>query len=515
MSSDAPKNEKEKNNSINLFSSNFNKFFNKIKYSKNIAEADDKINSCSKSTINNNKTKNKKINRAHNPQLNSLKEYEFIYNESKIPNAKKNINIIENTNLSKTTINKAEDKQTENNLNEPKIKKGNKQLTKKSQSNTFNSPSPMNTILTIKAKYYQNKYKSRQLDKKISKRNNSQNNFENFLQNVKERQKKKEDYINKIRSKSIEKENMEIQKNPKISKNSENLAKSLKREPLYQKKPLNEEKILDKKFECFYTKNYLDNNYNNKNNNKNDNIHIMNNRTLDEKFNKFYESNLRWKKDLEERNIIKRKSKNEEYEQYLGNYSFTPTLNKNSINIIESKNKTSEYNNDINDLYYDEDYYDKEKIERMKIKLKPYINSYYGMNMPYMYRKQMLNKTASDKDIRKNMYHNSNYKMNKTLKNRNYKINYKTDEKMYKKKEEHKNISVNENQKKQKKKLDLNKRGNDYYLLIKIKELHKEKNNKKKELYKLNIRPGTAWNLEAVNNVIPRQRIGHIIEGLL
>ena len=241
----------------------------------------------------------------------------------------------------------------------------------------------------------------------------------------------------------------------------------------------------------------------------------MNNRTLDEKFSKFYESNLRWKKDIEERNTIKRKSIDKEYEQYLGNYSFTPTLNKNSIIIIESKNKTNEYNNDINDLYYDEDYYDKEKIERMKIKLKPYINSYYSMNMHYMYRKKMLNKTASDKEMRKNMYHNSNYKMNKNLKNKSYKINYKTDEKMYKKKEEHKNISVNEKQKKQSKKLDLNKRGNDYYLLIKIKELNKEKNNKKKELYKLNIRQGTAWNLEAVNNVIPRHRCGHIIEGLL
>ena len=507
MSSDASKNEKEQNNSVNLFSSNFNKFFNKIKYSKNTAEANDKINSSSKSTINNNKTKNKKINKTHNPQLNSLKEYEFIYNESKIPNAKNSINKIKSNKLSKTTINKIEDKQTENNLNEQKIKKGNKQLNKKSKSNIFNSPSPMNTILSIKAKYYQNKYKSRQLDKKNSKRNNSQNNFEHFLQNVKERQRKKEDSINKIRSKSIEKENMEIQKNPKISKNSENLAKSLKREPLYQKKPLNEEKILDKKFECFYAKNYLDNIYNNKNNN----IYILNNRTLDEKFSKFYESNLRWKKDIEERNTIKRKSIDKEYEQYLGNYSFTPTLNKNSIIIIESKNKTNEYNNDINDLYYDEDYYDKEKIERMKIKLKPYINSYYSMNMPYMYRKKMLNKTASDKDMRKNMYHNSNYKMNKTLKNKSYKINYKTDEKMYKKKEEHKNISVNEKQKKQSKKLDLNKRGNDYYLLIKIKELNKEKNNKKKELYKLNIRQGTSWNLEAVNNVIPIHRCGHII----
>ena len=140
MSSEASKNEKEKNNSVNLFSSNFNKFFNKIKYSKNTAEANDNINSSSKSTINNNKTKNKKINKTHNPQLNSLKEYEFIYNESKIPNAKKNINKIESTNLSKTTINKAEDKQTEKSLNEPKIKKGNKQLTKKSKSNIFNSP---------------------------------------------------------------------------------------------------------------------------------------------------------------------------------------------------------------------------------------------------------------------------------------------------------------------------------------------------------------------------------------
>ena len=36
MSSKASKNEKEKNKSIDLFSSNFNKCYNKLKYSKKI-----------------------------------------------------------------------------------------------------------------------------------------------------------------------------------------------------------------------------------------------------------------------------------------------------------------------------------------------------------------------------------------------------------------------------------------------------------------------------------------------
>ena len=78
-----------------------------------------------------------------------------------------------------------------------------------------------------------------------------------------------------------------------------------------------------------------------------------------------------------------------------------------------------------------------------------------------------------------------------------------------KKKEENKEITVKN------KKSDSNKKGKDYFLLLKIKELKKEKEEKKRELYKLNIRQGTAWNLESVNNVIPRQKCGHIIEGLL
>ena len=52
-------------------------------------------------------------------------------------------------------------------------------------------------------------------------------------------------------------------------------------------------------------------------------------------------------------------------------------------------------------------------------------------------------------------------------------------------------------------------------MIIKIKELKKEKDNKKKELYKLNVRQGTAWNEEVINNIIPKQKCGHIIEGLL
>ncbi len=515
MSSKASKNEKEKNKSIDLFSSNFNKCYNKLKYSKKNSETNNNINNTTNNVDNNNLSLQTNISKTKNAKSSPLKQFEYTYNESKIPNAKQNIKQIQNSSLNNKPINKTNkinNIKLETNTNKPKEKQINKKVINNEKiKNVFNSPSPMNITASNKSKLYQNKFKSRQPEEKKLKRNKSQtNNLELFLQNVKEHQKKREENLNKIRNKSLDKESSELQQKPKISKNSQILLKNIKREPLYQKQPLNEEKKLDKNFLDFYTKNFEDNKDNHQNNSSN----ILYNKTVDEKFSKFYQCNLKWKKDIEEKNNEKRNSKNKKYEECLGNYTFTPILNKNSMTIVDNKNKIIyNNNNEINVLYFDDEYYDKEIIDRIKIKLKPYINSYYSMNMPYMYKKKMLNKTASDSDLRKNMYHNYNYKTNKTARSKNNKINYKMDEKKYKKKEEHKNMVAKTD--KQKKKIKLNKKDRDYYLLTKIKELQKDTGNKKKELYKLNIRQGTSWNLDAVNNVIPAQKCGHIIEGLL
>lgn len=116
--------------------------------------------------------------------------------------------------------------------------------------------------------------------------------------------------------------------------------------------------------------------------------------------------------------------------------------------------------------------------------------------------------------MRKKTYHNYDYiyKMRQIKKNENYKLNYTMNEKKYKhiKKEKKKD----EDNKKMNKKY-INKKDKDICLIKKLKELKIDKKVKKIELYKLNIRQGMAWNQDVINNIIPKQKCGHIIEGLL
>ena len=507
MSSDVIKNtnidslNKDKNKSINTFSKNFNKCFNKIKYSK---KSNDNNNTESSNNINN--LKNNIITKNNNTQSNTLMEFEFIYNDSINKNTNSKLN---------TKLNKEKDikNKTSNNNSEKKYKNDIK------YNNTYNLPvddkkkysykKPMNKALSAKSPLYQNKNKyknGRPTGEKKLKRNLSQkNHLEIFLQSVKDHQIKKETNINNIRNKTLEKENSEIKNHPEISEGSLMLLKNIKREPLYQKIPLNEEKNLDKNFKSFYSKNIDDKI------DKINNTHLikspLNSKTIDEKFSKFYENNLKWKKTIEERNDNKRNNK-KEFEDIIGNCSFKPKLNKNSINIIDKKNRNKTIDYEINNNLYDHEN-EKELIEKLKIKLKPILNEHYNKNKSFISKKSaLLIRTLSDNNMRNNMYHNYNYKKKQNVNNKNIKINYKTREKKYKNKKEEKKDE-------KEKKINLNKKGKDYYLLLKIRQLQKEKADKKKELYKLNIRQGTAWNLEAINSVVPRHQCGHIIEGLL
>ena len=487
--------EQGKNNSINSFSSNFNQYLNKYKYSK-------KSNNNKNDIINNNKKNNINTN-SKKANSNTLLEFEFIYNDfSKNSKSKSKTN----------------NYQKANNKNKNKLIKLNKCPT----NNVFNSPK--SKALVIKSKLYQNKYKSRQpLEKNKSKRSLSQkNNFEIFLQNVKESQIKKEKSLNELRNRTLQKEKSEILSHPKILKYSSYLLKNIERQPLYQKTPLNNDNKLDKNFGVFYTKNFYDRNQNNNTINYNKNIEDnkntlikipLNNKTIEEKYSKFYENNLKWKKEIEKNNDNKRNCKKVECEKFFGNYSFKPLLDKNSIKIVDKKrNRSIDY--DINnDIYNAEN--GKALYDKFKIKLKSIITNYYRNNIPYLKKKKdLLNRTLSDNISREKAYNNYNYKSIKAIKNKNYKMNYKKNETKYKKiKKEEKKLTE---RKINKRKNDMKNKGKDYYLLLKIKELQKEKEEKKKkELYKLNIRQGTSWNLEAINNIIPRQKCGHIIEGLL
>ena len=483
--------EKVKNKKINTFSKN--KSHKLFIHHKNTVKNNNKINS-----TNNNKTTTTSNYNNYSNQLNinTLLEFEFFFNESQ----NKDVHTKQKTNNKlKNEIKDNNNSSISNNSSFTNIK-----------NNPFNSH--MNNILLLKRKYYDNKYKNKQPSRQILlKRKFCQKNFDIFLQSVQKHQIKKETKINYIRSKSIEKESSEIKKHPEMSKHSILLLTTINRKPLYQKRPLNEVKSIDNIVRSFYYKNFDEGN---------DNSFIkkpdINSRTLDEKFSKFYQDNIKWKKSIEEKNNLKRNNNRQRYEEKIRKYSFKPLLDKNSINIIDKLNRFKGIDNNINnDLtnYRDE----KELINRFKSKLKPIIyNNYYNsINKPIINKRSpFMQRNKSDNDMRKKTYHNYDYiyKKRQIKKNENYKLNYTINEKKYQdtKKEKKKD----EDNKKMNKKYIKNK-DKDLCLIKKLKELKKDKKVKKIELYKLNIRQGMAWNQDVFNKIIPKQKCGHIIEGLL
>lgn len=506
---------KNNNNDVNAFSNNFNKCLNKYKYSKN-SQDNNPENSKINNNDNNNKATSNKNNSRNNANTSSLAEFEFFFNDSQ----NKNNNTKQNLMLSRATTAKTND----NNRNKTGIKPSQSYTTSNNNNNNLTNNnnniiknnSLMNKVLSNKIPMGPGKSKTKnKISGKNKKKNLSVKTFDHFLQNVKDYQKKRETYLNNLRSQSLEKETAELKQCPSISKNSLLLAKNKKRYPLYQKQPLNEEKNLDKKFQVFYSRNLFDNT---------DNAFTgkmqLNNRTVDEKFSNFYNSNLKWKEKVEETNNKRRDNyKNLEDEIYSKDLSFKPILDKNSLNIVDRKIR-----NNCGDYYVNNDLIDgdndREMIEKLKTKLKPILNEYYINNSkkPYSNKRSIyLQRCKSDNNMRNNVYHNSNYKINQNSKNKNCKINYKINEKKYTKEKKGKSEEKKGKEEKKRKteKKGIDKKKKEYYLLIKIQELKKDKDKKKKELYKLNVCQGSAWNEDVVNNILPKQKCGHIIEGLL
>ena len=482
-------------NNADIVSDNFNQIYKKILSVKKTKDTNK----------NNNPALNKNISKN---QLNiiSSTELEFVYNNSqnkiedlkKNPqiskiNSKKHFNRNKKKNLSLKSYTSTQSNNTISNQKKDNI-----------GANKISSSKNVEKIIKTTIK------KTR--EKKILKKNNSVKIFDHFLRNVKEDQKKKETNLNNLRNQSLQKERSEMKKRPNISKKSIMLAKNRSRQPLYQLKPLNEELKLDENFHSFYTKYGRDNL-------KNEKMIIktplsLNSRTLDEKFTEFYKNNVNWKKQIEEKNNSIRKNKqNLSEESYLELYTFKPKLNRNSMNIIERLNRNRSMNflfdNNLHD-YENE----KELMDKLKIRLKPIINEYFNIKKPYINkRSQYLNKCKSHLNFGKNniICNSVNKDLEQKKKSKNFKINYKLNEKKYKKvKKENKQKKDEEKRKKKKR-----AKSQEYYLLVKIKGLSKDAENKKKELYKLNLRHGTAWNDDCVNNIFPRNRPGNIIEGLL
>ena len=145
-----------------------------------------------------NNLKNKRAVNKMNKKLkiNSISELEFLYNDSQ----------------NKTTI-----------TNKP-IK-----LRKKNFINL--SPNIVNSTSGIITKK----------NKKFSRQSKSQSSFKIFWESQNQFEKERQSRINNLKAESIMKQNSLMLSRPKISKKSITLANQKKREPLYLKRPLNEE----------------------------------------------------------------------------------------------------------------------------------------------------------------------------------------------------------------------------------------------------------------------------------
>ena len=419
----------------------------------------------------NNRSSNKNKSKTKKLKINSISELEFLYNDSQ----------------DKTTTTNKNIKLTKKNLN----------FSFKDKITNLSSINQNSTDVN-----YNNKI-SRQTKDKKKQNLYSHLSFNDFWQNVNKYQKEKEEKINNLKTELIKRQNQEIYQKPKISQKSISLALKKDRDSLYLKRPLSEEKYLDENFISFYKRNLQKNKEIKKEK-------YLKETKVKNKFDKFYEDNIRWKQNKEEINKKLRTENIKKYEDDIKTLTFRPILSENTLRIVKKMDRSKSMNLtqlNNNNLYNNEN--ERELLEKLKIKLKPVLSELFNINnkkRPFINKKSnyLVNNTNN------NLYKNKSKKLSKynsyqilPKKNINNKI-------FYVKKEENKN-DVNEFNKYHKSR----KNKYEYYLLQKFKELNKSNKNNKKELYKLNIRQETAWNQEFVNNIIPKKKCGYIIEGLL
>ena len=400
---------------------------------------------------------NKINNKSKKLKINSLSELEFLYNDSQI----------------KTTIS-----------NKPiKIKKKNiMNLSSYNLSSKSGILSPQNN--------------------KNSTKNKSKHSFNNFWKSVKEHEKERKAKINNLKAQAIMKENSQMKSRPYICKKSLSLANLKQREPLYLERPLNEETYLEKDFLKFY-KNNMDLNSTNK-----DKSLIENEEKVKEKYNKIYKDNIEWKKNKNEKLKC---AKNKNSENNKKNYSFKPQIDKNSIHLVKKLEKINSADffpiNGLNKVEYE-----KELLDQLKVKLKPVLSECFDIQhrrVPHVNKKSYLLINNSKK---KSYNKTKNLNINKTYQKPPISNIKKTNEKTGKVKEKKNNI-IQLNKEPEKKLF--NNITYEKYLIDKFKEIEKLDKKRKKELYKINVRQGTSWNSEYVNNVIQKKEYKFIINSLL
>ena len=490
--------DNNKNKEINDFSNNFNKCY------KNLKDSQEKNNSNKRSNSTEDEEKNKLLNKSNKSKKKPNKS--IIFNNSL---AEFDLINFTNKNTSKRKI--------QSNRKSPLKLNNYLYLSSSSRDNLISFSNPMmvqtTTVQSAQIQNLKNKYldpKSRKSElnskslKNLKKCSFSQNKFDSFLERVKESQKKKELHLHKIRCKSLENEKTETNVFPKINKKSLTLLKNSNRKPLYQKQPINEEPNIENNFQDFYAKTLkesqsckiFEKSMKKNNNDEND------------KYNKFYEDKIKWKNKVEQK-IKNRKLKiNEQFEDYIDNFPFKPHLDKNSINIANKLNRQKSTQNLTNNNFF-ETGNDRGALNKFKAKLKPIISNFNNNHnyIPMINKKNRIIKRNLSEIILNNKKNNDkekNKNKNKQINNKKKaKLNYKLNEKKYSNKKQIKDED------------EIN--GKDSYLLKQLNKTQTKKNitNTKTDLYKLNIRPGTAWNQEVINKIKPLKECDQIIEGLL
>ena len=314
--------------------------------------------------------------------------------------------------------------------------------------------------------------------------------FSEFWSSVQEHEKEKNDKINNLKKKILIKQNKELKYRPFISKRSLTLANIKKRQPFYLKKPLNEERNLDGSFLKFYKK-----------------LNLKNKEKIDEqktqeKFNKFYQDNIKWKSNIIKYNqLVYDKNRINSFIQK--DYTFKPIIDKNSIKIVKELDKfnqlTLDNYNDLNNFEID-----KKIMEQFKLKIKPILNECLdkkNKKIPYVNRRSYnLVKNLTQGKSAKNLYRNRSYQViaRKNLITEEQKENLTSKEE-------------NDNEKLKFPK----KRTYEKYILQKLKEGNRLEQEEKKDIYKLNIMQGTATNNTYANKIMSNKKYSYIIEGFM
>ena len=405
-----------------------------------------------------NNLKNKRAVNKMNKKLkiNSISELEFLYNDSQ----------------NKTTI-----------TNKP-IK-----LRKKNFINL--SPNIVNSTSGIITKK----------NKKFSRQSKSQSSFKIFWESQNQLEKERQSRINNLKAESIMKQNSLMLSRPKISKKSITLANQKKREPLYLKRPLNEEIYLDEEFLKFYKKN-LDFT-------KDETKWKEDEKKIEEKFNKFYEDNINWKKQRNDK-LENLRNQNKTFETQ--SYSFKPIINKNSIRLVKKIEQINNIYSSEQSINLNNSKYEKELLNQLKAKLKPLLIGCYEI---YNNRIPNISK-RSQYLVRKSLSSNVTKRQNR---NKTFQKLQKTNMIKNIKKQRNRTIEEKKNDSldiiKEKRNKFVIKRTYDGYLKNKFKEIDSKNKKNKKELYKLNVRQGTSCNPNYINKIIPKNDCNYIFKSMI